>query len=100
MGAVRGWGRMDLSARRLGACAILSGPNSNTPGVASYGPPRPCGDVRAKGLCPAAHAKRAPSGIFARQDLARPESALADCGLAHEWARPVSLCTGKREVGR
>lgn len=62
MGAVRGWGRMDLSARRLGACAILSGPNSNTPGVASYGPPRPC------------HARFR--------------------------ARTVSLCTGKREVGR
>jgi hypothetical protein len=58
MGAIRGWGRMDLSARRLGACAILSGPNSSTPGVVSYGPPRPCADFCATGIHAAASAKR------------------------------------------
>jgi hypothetical protein len=42
MGVVRGWGRMDLSARKLAACAIPSGPTSSMPGVASYGPPKPC----------------------------------------------------------
>jgi hypothetical protein len=58
MGAVRGWGRVDLSARRLGACAILSGPKSSTPGVASYAPPRPCTDFRALASSAAAPAKR------------------------------------------
>jgi amidophosphoribosyltransferase len=48
-------------------------------------------------LSSAAAAKRTPSGIFAR-----PETALADSGLAHDWRSETDMCGvfGIRSEGR